>query len=237
MTAQKFHSQQAQDEFVFSVFFPKTRDGFFVDIGAHDGVSYSNSLFFERELGWRGVCVEPIPEVFEKLKNNRRCACVQACVDEKPGRVRFTKITGYGEMLSGISEKYDPRHLERIGQTVQREGGRIEEIEVESISPGVLLDAHAIHRIDVLNIDTEGNEWTILKCWPFTRIKPRVILVENNYGDFRNREFLASHGYRLVKTLGDDIFHLGPLSLPEKGRAAAFKIRKAIQRRLRKIHG
>lgn len=234
MPRHTFHSQQAQDEFVFSVFFPRTRNGVFIDIGAHDGVSFSNSLFFERELGWRGVCVEPIPEVFAKLQKNRRCACIQACVDEKPGRVRFTRVTGYGEMLSGISSKYDPKHLERIERTVASEGGCVEEIEVEAVAPADLLRSHSIDRVDLLNIDTEGNESAILHCWPFDLVKPRVILVENNYQDFRNRDFLARHGYRLVKTLGDDIFHLGPMSPTEAVRALCFKLRKAIQRRLAK---
>ncbi|MFM8365260.1 MAG: FkbM family methyltransferase [Verrucomicrobiota bacterium] len=229
-----FHSQQTQDEFVFSVFFPHTRNGVFVDIGAHDGVSFSNSLFFERELGWSGICVEPIPAVFQKLQKNRRCACIQACVDEKPGRVRFTRVTGYGEMLSGISSKYDPKHRERIERTIANEGGCVEEIEVEAVSPADLLRSHSIHRVDLLNIDTEGNESAILHCWPFDLAKPRVILVENNYKDTRNRDFLAKHGYRLVKTLGDDIFHLGPMSPLESMRALGFKIRKAIQRRLAK---
>jgi FkbM family methyltransferase len=232
MPRHAFHSQQAQDEFVFSVFFPRTRNGVFIDIGAHDGVSFSNSLFFERELGWRGVCVEPIPDVFAKLQKNRRCACVQACVDEKPGRVRFTRVTGYGEMLSGISSKYDPKHLERIERTVASEGGRVEEIEVEAVAPADLLRLHAIDRVDLLNIDTEGNESAILGCWPFDLVKPRVIMVENNYQDDRNRDFLAGRGYRLVKTLGDDIFHLGPVSPVCAIRALAFKVRKAITRRL-----
>jgi FkbM family methyltransferase len=229
-----FYSQQTQDEFVFSVFFPRTRGGVFVDIGAHDGVSFSNSLFFERELGWSGVCVEPIPEVFGKLQKNRRCVCIQSCVDEKPGRVRFTRVTGYGEMLSGISSKYDSKHRERIERTVTSEGGRLEEIEVEAVTPADLLRSHSIRRVDLLNIDTEGNESAILHSWPFDLAKPRVILVENNYHDSRNRDFLAKHGYRLVKTLGDDIFQLGPMSPLEAMRALSFKIRKAVQRRISK---
>ena len=61
-----------------------------------------------------------------------------------------------------------------------------------------------------------------------------MILVENNYHDARNRDFLAKHGYQLVKTLGDDIFHLGPMSPAEVLRALSFKLRKAIQRRFTK---
>lgn len=49
-------------------FFKNLKNGVFFDIGAHDGVSLSNTYFFEKELGWSGICLEPIPEVFERLK-------------------------------------------------------------------------------------------------------------------------------------------------------------------------
>jgi hypothetical protein len=137
-------------------------------------------------------------------------------------------------MLSGISSKYDSKHRERIERTVTSEGGRLEEIEVEAVTPADILRSHSIRRVDLLNIDTEGNESAILHSWPFDLAKPRVILVENNYHDSRNRDFLAKHGYRLVKTLGDDIFQLGPMSPLEAMRALSFKIRKAVQRRISK---
>src|SRR5262249_56743026 len=55
-------SQLGQDIFVYNTFFRERRTkGYFVDIGAYDGVTFSNSLFFERHLGWQGVCIEPLP--------------------------------------------------------------------------------------------------------------------------------------------------------------------------------
>jgi hypothetical protein len=49
------------------------RNGFFVELGALDGVKFSNTLFFERERGWNGICIEPDNGYFEQLKRNRRC--------------------------------------------------------------------------------------------------------------------------------------------------------------------
>ena len=51
-----YYSQFEQDKFVYENFFQGKTDGYFVDIGAHDGTTFSNSRFFE-ELGWTGVCV------------------------------------------------------------------------------------------------------------------------------------------------------------------------------------
>ena len=67
-----YYSQSQQDKIV-DILFSKKMNGFFVDIGAHNGVNFSNSLFFETYRDWKGVCIEPIPEVFEQLQKNRNC--------------------------------------------------------------------------------------------------------------------------------------------------------------------
>ena len=50
--------------------FKNKRDGFFLDIGANDGITLSNSYFFEKELGWKGICFEPLKNAFQKLQND-----------------------------------------------------------------------------------------------------------------------------------------------------------------------
>ena len=63
-------SQFNQDKFIFENFFPVKSDGVFVDIGAHDGITLSNTWFFENYLGWTGYCFEPNPSLFAKLVEN-----------------------------------------------------------------------------------------------------------------------------------------------------------------------
>ena len=71
----KFHSQIGQDRFLLEHFFRGRRGGVFVDIGAYDGEMFSNTLFFERSMGWTGLCVEPLPSAFAKLAATRRSIC------------------------------------------------------------------------------------------------------------------------------------------------------------------
>ena len=47
------------------------KNGFFVDVGAHDGISINNTLYFERNNGWKGINIEPIKKVFDNLVINR----------------------------------------------------------------------------------------------------------------------------------------------------------------------
>jgi hypothetical protein len=56
----KYFSQYKQDEFLDKVLFKKKQNGFFIEIGAHDGISFSNSFFFEKNRSWEGICIEPI---------------------------------------------------------------------------------------------------------------------------------------------------------------------------------
>ena len=63
----KFFSRSGLDQLLFENFFRGKRGGVFVDAGAADGETSNNSLFFERFMDWRGLCVEPRPEVFAKL--------------------------------------------------------------------------------------------------------------------------------------------------------------------------
>ncbi len=230
-----YFSQDRQDEFLHKVFFKGERNGFFIDIGAHNGVSFSNSLFFEKELGWDGLCVEPIPEVYAELKKVRNCYTENVCVSDEEKELSFSRITGYGEMLSGITEQYDQRHLDRIKRTIANKGGKLEEIKVQGIRMDSLIKKYHISKVDFISIDTEGNEWPIVSTIPFDILRPKLILVENNYNDNHIRGFLISKGYQLCISLTDDVFHDGNLSLSEKVRLFVFRADRYLNYILKKV--
>jgi len=200
----QFYSQLEQDKFAYENYFFDTTEGFFVDIGAHNGKTLSNTLFFEQELGWHGICVEPIPEVFEQLRKNRSCICINGCISDTTGIVDFTQVVCpsiYVEMLSGITEKYDPAHVQRIDAEIAQCHGSKKIIKVQSYLLADILDQYGISHIDYLSLDTEGGELDILRTIPFDRITIDVIDVENNYHDPNIRRFLTTHGFKLVKSL------------------------------------
>lgn len=199
----QFYSQYQQDQYIYKKFFWKKRNGVFVDIGAHDGVSLSNTYFFEKYMDWKGICIEPIPEVFERLKTNRNCLCIQGCIYDKRETVPFLKITGWAEMLSGIVENYDPQHLNRIQWEISLNGGTSEIINVKCYNINQLLLDNNIRHVDYLSIDTEGGELGILQSIDFNQIDIDVIEVENNYGE-HFREFLEPLGYWKMGNLGPD---------------------------------
>lgn len=64
------HSQLSQDLEVLK-FYNEKKNGFFIEIGANDGNILSNTYLLEKSYNWKGICVEPIPDKFKLLCENR----------------------------------------------------------------------------------------------------------------------------------------------------------------------
>lgn len=201
-----YHGQYQQDKYLDRLFNKKS-NGVFIDIGAHDGQTFSNSLFFEKQRNWKGLCVEPIPEIFAKLNETRTCVKINGCISEKTGIEKFLRVRGEfvdTEMLSGLVDKYDPKHLERIDREIKQYGGSKEEIEVTCYNINDLLYENKFNRVDFFTIDTEGNEMSILKTINFKTFDIDVLLVENNYQTEEMNQFMQSKGYKRIKKIGHD---------------------------------
>jgi len=196
----KFYSQYKQDQFIFEMFFQKNfnirnpkgwttfsdmvkgypeysskklikYDGYFVDIGAHDGVSFSNSKFFE-ELGWKGVCVEPNSQIFNKLENNRNSStqCIMKAISNKKSTENFTSIQHIDNkndtinMLNGLTDKFNIKAKEDIDKLKNNSNYKVSELELET---DLFTNLIPHKEIDYLSVDTEGNELEILKTINF----------------------------------------------------------------------
>jgi FkbM family methyltransferase len=197
------YSQLGQEKYLNENFFKNKTNGVFVDIGAHDGITLSNTKFFE-ELGWQGICVEPIPEIFEKLKINRKCICEQYAVSDEDGIGEFLVLKGWTEMLSGLANEYVQSHVNRINAEISERGGSKEIIPINTIKLQTLLDRHNITYIDYLSVDTEGNELKILKSIDFNKTKVFSITVENNYNISDFKDYLIPLGFRYETNLTQD---------------------------------
>lgn len=185
------NSQLGQDLLVLK-FYQNKKNGFFVEIGASDGVTLSNTYLLEKEFGWSGICVEPIPNNYEKLMENRpnSICCDRAVYDVSDKTVVFDIANNYN-LLSGISE-----HLDCHKKEVDTDKTTI---EVKTISLNDLLEKNnAPSFIEYLSLDTEGSEYEILKNLDFSKYVFGLIDVEHNYVEPRRtqiRNLLVSNGY------------------------------------------
>ena len=189
-----------QDVILYEKYFHKlTSPGVFIDVGAHDGITLSNTYAFEKEFGWTGLCFEPIPKVFDELKKTRTNKCYQTAIFNKDGEnIAFLCVSGFPEMLSGILDTQDPRQLERINIEIGESGGSKTIIDVQTMTLETALMDNNITHVNYLSVDTEGSELQVLQGINFDKVFIDVIEVEKNYEDsFINvKNFLIANGFR-----------------------------------------
>ena len=188
----KMHSQIGQEFFVLGVLNLK-KDGFFVEFGATNGKSLSNTYILEKEFGWSGICAEPALNWREELKNNRKCHIDFRCVYSSSGKRINFKQTQLPE-LSTIAD-FEDTDL----HSLNRKKG--EYYEVITVTLVELLDTYnAPAEIDYISIDTEGSELEILKEFDFIKYKVRVFTIEHNFTPNREEilKLMESKGYKRV---------------------------------------
>ena len=200
-----FYSQHLQDKYLYDNFFKdKKEKGVFVDIGAHDGIDISNTYFYEKELGWSGICIEPIKSRFESLKKNRSCICIYGCISDVVGEEDFITFPEYTDMLSGIKKTFDVTVENMVNKKIAINNHMSKTIKVKSYNINNILKENNINHIDFASIDTEGSELIILNTLNFDEFSIDYFLIENNKYDNSIHKFMRDKNYNLVEKLGCD---------------------------------
>lgn len=201
----KFYSQYGQDKWLYENYFKNKQKGFFMEIGADDGVDKSNTKFFEETLEWSGICIEPSPERFKLLETNRICICENVAISDNEGEVEFMDISGWGKALSGIVDKYSGSHMNRIQNELKNPNNKgYNIVNVKTTTLNNLLEKHNVTDIDFCTVDTEGGEYDIIKNIDLVRFNIKIFIVENNYGDESVNNYLTSNGYEMIKKINVD---------------------------------
>lgn len=215
----KYYSQVGQDKFLNEKYFKNKKDGIFIDVGAHDGITGNNSYFFEKELGWKGICIEPLPVIYKKLKQNRDSININCAVDVLDGETEFIENKGWTEMLSGILKYYDKRHFHRRDKEIKIRGGKTSIINVETLTLKTICDTHNIEKIDYLSIDVEGGELSVIQSIDFNKVFIDIIGFEDNYPDVSPIiiEYLQNNNYEFIQKHKFDIFMIHKNSIYNNG--------------------
>src|SRR3990167_724466 len=194
-----------QDRWVIDEVFRGKRDGFFLDLGAADGFSESNTYILEKIYGWRGICIEPNPLLFKQLteKFKRTCTCVQKVVDAEESDVEFMFS---GQMGGIIHEDTDNNPNQRSGRIEKsREAGRINMVKTTTLEK-ILDQLGAPSIIDYFTIDVEGAETRILRNFPFDKYTFLALTIERPSAELN--AVLFGNGYRFVRNSVEDTFYV-----------------------------
>lgn len=146
-----FYSQSGQDKWVCD-FFNYKKNGYFVEVGAYDGIQTSNTYYLEKELGWNGICIEANLEIFKILKQNRQSNNINVAVSSSKGLCNFNgdRINTFGHV-----------------------------VECDTLN-SILYNNSYKQKIDYLSLDIEGMEYEALKSLDFNYWDIQLITVEHN---------------------------------------------------------
>jgi FkbM family methyltransferase len=218
-----YYSQHDQDRILNEVVFCGMRNGVFVDVGALDGVLYSNTLMFERELGWTGLCIEPNRDVFSHLIENRSSICLEIAISRHEGRLPFVKVGGCTQVLSGLLHSMDSRHRGRIERATAEYNTSHSVVEVNVKPLTSVLCEHRISEIHYLSVDTEGGEAEALASIDLDAVMVHTITVEASYNEARDAiDATLRRRFKLVGQHHADLYFINRRS-PFISRATALR--------------
>ena len=171
------YSQNNEEKIIIDYF--KEFKGSFLDIGANDGITLSNTHQLAN-LGWSGTCVEPSPTAFDRLsklyKKNKKVQCIPFAISESIGKCTFYESN---EHLG--KEDYSLLSTLVKSEIDRWKGTQIfVEIEVDSITVDRLLEISNIKNFDFISIDCEGLDYEILKALKPYISGTKMICVEWN---------------------------------------------------------
>lgn len=180
--------EQAAEQRLIQLFFGEPKEGYFVEVGADDSKQSSQTWHLEQK-GWRGILIEPIPELCENLRKDRpRAITVQAAcgAPEQRGEVKFY-----------IAEDFARSTLEKNIVSLNVSFTRTDIVQLKTLDE--ILEEIGPPEIDFVSIDVEGLQLNVLRGFNLQKYRPLLLLVEDHLYYLHTHRYLKQWNYRLVK--------------------------------------
>ena len=182
-------------------FLSKQPAGFFVDVGAHDPIDYSNTYALYQR-GWRGIAIDPDPDAIAAFRTKRpKDIALQCAIGTKVGEVTLHLFND--RSMNTVDENLFRKTL--VNPRKRHQG----DIRVQRRPLADVLAAHvpAGTPVDFINVDCEGADLDVLRSNDWARFHPALLAVEDLGLDLERVteshifRFLRPLGYRLVSHL------------------------------------
>jgi FkbM family methyltransferase len=166
-----------------------TENPFVLQIGAMDGVFFDLLHSHLMQGGWRGVLVEPLPDMFASLQKayagHPEIKLVNCAVSDHKGALTFHRIDPEAvakgllpKEALGMTTSYSDRGFPARADYKERFEAHVLDVQTPCKPLQDILDEQHVEKIDVVVIDAEGADWMIAKQIDFVRYNPRLILLE-----------------------------------------------------------
>ena len=181
--------------------------GFFVELGANDGIKQSNTFYFEKNLGWNGILIEPIKTKYLKClkyRSPKNYFYNNACVGINFKRDKIKMI--YSDLMSSIDDKeiinkIDAKKHAKDGEKYLLKNEKIEEFWVSTRTLNdILQEVNTPKLIDFLSLDVEGSELEVLNGIDFRVYNFKFILVESRDDD-EIIKYLSNKNYNFLEKI------------------------------------
>jgi FkbM family methyltransferase len=178
----------------------KASAGHFLDIGAYDGKTFSNTLRLA-EMGWSGICVEPSPLPFSGLlqvhRGNPNVICVNAAITVEGGWLDFWDAGG-----DAVSSS-NPEHVKKWSAGAG--GVKFRNYTLKSVSLEELFNRFG-KRFEFINLDVESCNWDLFSNFPWDYLtETAVICVEHDGCAQPMENLVASHGFKKIHMNGENL--------------------------------
>lgn len=190
---------QNNEQAVIAAHFASVPAARFLDIGAYDGVKFSNVRRL-LDVGWSGVCVEPAPAILPRLYENMaafagKVEIVPVAIGTERKTIRF--FDSNGDAVSTASATHRDKW--------KRAGVKFTEAEVDQITPLDLIDRHG-DDYAFISIDTEATNAAVVAAMPWERLKAcKLVCVEHDNADAAIKATLEPHRYRVIHRNGENL--------------------------------
>lgn len=195
-------SQFNQDIRMHRQFFKFKKGLVFVEVGAFDGVVFSNTYFEEHCLGWKGLCVEPQRRFAGIIQKSRACGVVNAAVAEADFGEDIDIVVG-GVLGGKKGTLTRERRAFKLAMTYPEHKNVVHGFRLSTI-----FRANAVSHIDHLSVDCEGCELAVLNSIDYAAVKIRLIQIERNNKAEEIKAFLFERGYAWMEDLGEDAIYV-----------------------------
>jgi len=198
MVSERIVREELEEKALVRKYLGSGDQGFFVEVGANEPTSIFSQTWHLEQMGWKGILIEPIPELFSEIVEKRPNSKAYKVACSSPENVGAAELK-----IPFVSEGRIDTGKASLEVEIDHGGfpGYRKEI-VKVVTLDSILEGDNIQKIDFLSIDVEGTELDVLRGFNLEKYRPRLILLEDRLLYLDKHRWLKNKGYKLVKRTG-----------------------------------
>lgn len=211
-----FYSQCDEDKIIYNKYIKNLNiiKPIYLEMGAMDGIIYSNTYFFEKELGFTGILIEPNPFNFEKLIENRpNNKNYNYIISDNEDEIEYSyyncfELSGISGITSTLTDaNINIFYKKNNNWIADKIDNNLFHVKIKPKSLSYIIKDSGFEKIDFFSLDVEGHELNVLNSFNWN-IPINMILVENNQDIIKIDLLLKSKNYLFIEIIGPNNFYI-----------------------------